>query len=167
MKKALLFMTIVVAFALSSCGAKGDPEIENKIAGTWTAEGDITEDGIDMHASVSTHYDADSHKFSAEGKCTQSYMGYRIGSFTMYAEGKWSATKDEIIEEYDMDKVRVEFSYDYLENCGMSEAEARKGFMEELKPEMSKPQRAKLRLISDNEMEQTESDGLTWTYYRQ
>lgn len=39
--------------------------------------------------------------------------------------------------------------------------------MEELKPEMSKPQKAKLRLISDNEMEQTESDGLTWTYYRQ
>ncbi len=72
MKKALLFMTMVVALALSSCGAKGDPEIENKIAGTWTADNDKTEDGVDMHVSEIIHYDADSHKFSAEGKCTLS-----------------------------------------------------------------------------------------------
>lgn len=156
-------MMMVVAFVLSSCGSSNsDSEVEKKIAGTWTAEFSDTEDGIDEHLSEIIHYNATDHKFIDEVKYVLSYMGYTISSFTMYAEGTWSATKDELIEECNMDKVRIEFSSDYLNSTGMSESEARSRIMKELKG----PQLLKLRIISDSEIKLTNSNGNTIIYHR-
>ncbi len=167
MKKTFFLLTIAIALVLASCGSQGDYEIEKKIAGTWQAAYSETEDGVLGHLTETVRYDAESHTFSIEAKCELSYMDFNFGYFTMYANGTWYATKNEIVSNYDVDNIRLEFSRDYLENTEMSESEARSEMMKELKGELKKPQALKLNIISDNEMLQTDTDGESVTYYKQ
>ena len=168
MKKLSILLTVALVFVLASCGStKGDTEIENKIAGTWTAEYSETEDGVLGYITETVNYDAGGHTFTVNVKCNLSYMEYSLGSFTMHANGTWSATKDAIVEKYEVDNIRLEFSRDYLENTETSEAEARREMMGELKSDLKEAQALKLNIISDSEIEQTDSEGTTVTYYRQ
>lgn len=169
MKKLILFFAMLAVMTLTACGnksdaetpKKSDTETEKKIAGTWIIEyNETVEDDIVGHGYEEITYDAENHTFVSNLSCYFSYYGESIGSFTVKGDGTWKATKEELTETINTDNIVINFSYDYLENSGMSEQELRNEFINELKGE----QVSKIKSLTDNEMIIINPDGEKQTY---
>lgn len=160
--KSLVMMMLVAVFALSSCGKKGDKEIEKQFVGSWTMSTSTTEDGMRVELEGTITYNED-NTFEQEAVIMYPQISYDA-YITMYQKGTWYATKDMIYEEIDKSSIILEFSEDFLDLSDMSKSEATDAFLSDMKSEDLKTEGKIISLGSDKIT--LKEDGEIYSMYR-
>lgn len=155
-------MLLVAIATLSSCGNKGDKEIEKQFVGKWVASLAEEEDDMEIYYTNEITYNED-NTFKQNSTIIFPEFGYDCSIFVTY-EGEWYATKDKICEEIDENSIKMEFSDDYLDFSGMSANEAKAAFLAEMTSEDLKAESKIIKIGSDEII--LSEDGVEYTLYR-
>ena len=126
----LTMLIVTMAVALTGCQSN-DPETEQKLEGTWRYSFSEYEDGVSMSITAMEEYVVKDHTFKST---LTFYVGYPINSniATVSYNGKWHATKEEIINEIDRKSINFTF------NKSIMDKNDRKEFKDELLIELRK-----------------------------
>ena len=126
----LTMLIVTMTVALTGCQSN-DPGTEQKLEGTWTYSYSDSEDGVSMSITAMEEYVVKDHTFKST---LTFYVGYPINSTiaTVSYNGKWHATKKEIINE--IEKKSINFSF----NKSIMDKNDRKEFKDELLMELRK-----------------------------
>lgn len=89
-----------------------DPEIEQMLDGTWTCYHSWDEDGVSCSMNMRITYDASNHTFQESGSSTIEGMS----AISFECNGTWSANKDKLYEDTDVDNADISISSYFSED---------------------------------------------------
>ncbi len=129
-KFILTLLIVVMAINLSAC-ENSDAETEQNLEGSWQYTYSETEDGVHMTVTATESYSLEDHRFNSY---IIFHIGYPINAdiATVTYEGKWYATKKEIVN--DIEKGSVNFSF----NKRLLDKSDREEFKDEILRELKK-----------------------------
>lgn len=155
MKTIRLFAALLLVMAMGACGFKSDPDVMQRLDGTWVTTETEYEDGVKMTTKEVTTFYAEDATFKQNITIRISMLGesMNLGSFTI--NGMYRANEDAVYLDWDDNDVEVDLDSDFLDEYG-----GKRGFLKELSESKGELEIVKLTsdefVIKDVEGDKTE-----------
>lgn len=157
----VVMMLVAVLTVIPGCGTS-DAETEKKLEGTWTYSTTEVENGIKMTMTAIEKYSLPDHRFEATMTLE---VGYPVNETmaTIKYSGKWSASKEGIVNKVDKSSITFEF------NKSLVDRSDRQDFKEEMLAELKMNEyEERVRIVSPigDTFEAVDDEGEKYTYVR-